>query len=191
MSNKKRLDKIIVIDIEQTCWASKEEQGEQPPEIIEIGLCKLHVDSLEITDKTSWLIKPMKSKISEYCTNLTGITQKNVNGGVIFSHACNKIAKNFGTKNRMYGAWGEDRSSISTECERWYIQSPFSDRYLNISSLFNIMLGLKSAGVSVENALKELGMEFEGRKHSAVDDAYNTARILRSIIKTCRGVLNE
>ncbi len=44
-------DKIVVVDIESTCWETKEEQGNQPMEIIEIGACVLDVKMLKYLER--------------------------------------------------------------------------------------------------------------------------------------------
>ena len=41
---KKKLDCILVVDLEATCWVGGPPEG-QESEIIEIGLCVLHVSS--------------------------------------------------------------------------------------------------------------------------------------------------
>lgn len=52
-----KLDKVLVVDIEATCW-----EGANPPgmenDIIEIGVCLLDVNSGEITDNLGILVKP-------------------------------------------------------------------------------------------------------------------------------------
>jgi hypothetical protein len=74
----KLLDKIIVIDLESTCWEGPPPEG-QVSEIIEIGVVTLDVASLERVEKQSILIKPVKSQISEFCTKLTTLTPEHFN----------------------------------------------------------------------------------------------------------------
>ena len=64
------LDKILVIDLESTCWDGPPPEG-QVSEIIEIGVVTLDVAALQRVDKQSILIKPTKSEISAFCTQLT------------------------------------------------------------------------------------------------------------------------
>jgi inhibitor of KinA sporulation pathway (predicted exonuclease) len=89
----KKLDQIIVVDIESTCWEKKPPEG-QESEIIEIGICPLDVPSGERLEKESILVKPERSQISEFCTNLTTLTQEQVNQGVPFAEACSILKKN-------------------------------------------------------------------------------------------------
>jgi inhibitor of KinA sporulation pathway (predicted exonuclease) len=66
---KAGLDKIVVVDLETTCW-EKRERG-QMMEVIEMGLCSLDIGSGDITDRQSILVRPVYSMVSEFCTKLT------------------------------------------------------------------------------------------------------------------------
>ncbi len=61
----KRLDQILVVDVESTCW-----EGEPPPgqesEIVEIGICPIDMASRNLLEKISILVRPQHSTISEY-----------------------------------------------------------------------------------------------------------------------------
>lgn len=59
---------------------------------------------------------------------------------------------------------------------------PFGRTHINIKSLFNI-LRQKGRECGVSEALKEVGLEFEGRPHSGIDDSYNIARIFSVLIE--------
>ena len=65
--------KIIVIDLEATCWEGKPPPGEIS-EIIEIGICVLDQATGAIDKNRGILIKPVHSAISPFCTQLTTIT---------------------------------------------------------------------------------------------------------------------
>jgi len=75
MRNKMRFDQIIVIDVESTCWHGKIPKG-QMNEIIEIGICIICTKSGDILDTRDIIVKPEHSTISDYCKNLTTITQE-------------------------------------------------------------------------------------------------------------------
>ena len=66
-------NKIIIIDLEATCWEGIPPQGEVS-EIIEIGICLLDTLTGEISNNRGILVKPTHSKISPFCTQLTTIT---------------------------------------------------------------------------------------------------------------------
>ena len=70
----KKLDQILVIDIESTCWEETPPSG-QENEIIEIGICPIDIATGERLEKESILVKPERSQVSEFCTNPTTLTQ--------------------------------------------------------------------------------------------------------------------
>lgn len=85
-----RLDAILVVDVESTSW-----QGDPPPgqitEIIEIGLCVVSVRALERVERRSILVRPARSTVSAYCTQLTTLTQADVDAGVSLADACQTL----------------------------------------------------------------------------------------------------
>jgi len=178
----KKFDKVIVVDIEATCWESKKDQGSQRSEIIEIGLCVLDPKSLDITRKNSYIVRPKHSEISKFCTSLTGHTAKSTKCGVPLGDACNTLMRKYGTKNRVWASWGDtDRLHFKEECSDKDAKYPFGNSHINVSDLFSLTMG-ESVRISVTNALKMIGLEFEGREHSGRDDAFNTARILAYLL---------
>jgi inhibitor of KinA sporulation pathway (predicted exonuclease) len=62
----KKLDQILVIDVESTCWQDTPPVREES-EIIEIGICTVDVASGKRLEKESILVKPERSKVSEFC----------------------------------------------------------------------------------------------------------------------------
>ena len=84
---KTMTNKIIIIDLEATCWEGIPPKGEVN-EIIEIGICQLDTLTGEISDNRGILVKPTHSKISPFCTQLTTLTPELVaREGVSFEEA--------------------------------------------------------------------------------------------------------
>ena len=182
MSHRKKLDKIIVVDCECTCWSTKEEQGAQCSEIIQIGVCSLNLAAKTIGQEASYLIKPKYSTVSEYCTALTGITQKNLKGAMSLFDACNLLMKKFGTRNRVWSSYGNgDGIKFREDCIKKVADYPFGGHYIDTSLLFHIKYLLNS-NISLTEALKLAGFEFYGTQHNAMYDAYNTAVLLKHLI---------
>jgi inhibitor of KinA sporulation pathway (predicted exonuclease) len=73
----KLLDRILVVDLESTCWDGPPPAG-QVSEIIEVGICTVDVPSLQRAERRSILIKPVKSEVSEFCTRLTTLTAEHL-----------------------------------------------------------------------------------------------------------------
>lgn len=66
----KTTDRILVIDLEATCWEGRQPK-DQVSEIIEIGICVLDTQDGSISKNKGILIKPEKSSVSPFCTQLT------------------------------------------------------------------------------------------------------------------------
>lgn len=176
-------DKVIVIDIEATCWAKGEAPENAKREIIEIGICKLNMSDGSIEDKRSYLIKPLDSEISGYCTELTGITtEKLEKEGITLQEACSNIKNRYNALRRTYAGYGGfDKSIMESQCREWGIKFPFSETYLDLKVMLSLMSGEKPVGL-----LKELdarNISFEGSAHSGADDAFNTAKLLYHVLK--------
>jgi inhibitor of KinA sporulation pathway (predicted exonuclease) len=178
----RKLDLILVVDVEATCWPGAPPAG-QESEIIEIGLCVLEVASGERLEKRSILVKPEKSRVSEFCTELTSLTQKQLNKeGISFRQACALLEREYSARKRVWASYGDyDRSLFQQQCDVRGIEYPFSSGHINVKSLFGIMHALPYE-VGMTRALQMCDLELEGRHHRGVDDAWNVARLLSRMI---------
>jgi len=77
----KKLDKILVIDLEATCW-----EGDPPPG--QVSLCVLDIVTGERSTPRAIMVKPQQSTLSDYCIELTTITPKMLTDGLDFTGAC-------------------------------------------------------------------------------------------------------
>ena len=180
-----RLDRIIVIDIEATCW-EKDPPPNQEREIIEIGICPLDITSGELLQKESILVKPKQSQVSEFCTQLTTLTPAQVNQGVSLGQACSILRNKYITHQRMWASYGEfDKRQFQVECEKKGVRYPFSNRHLNVKTLFSLMYALEKE-VGMAGALERLHLPLEGTHHRGDDDAWNIAKILSQLITNQR-----
>ena len=64
-------DKVIIVDVESTCWENQKNPEGQRSEIIEIGICTLDLKTRTIDNKRGIFCKPIASTVSEFCTKLT------------------------------------------------------------------------------------------------------------------------
>jgi inhibitor of KinA sporulation pathway (predicted exonuclease) len=176
-----KIDKILIVDLEFTCWMGRPPKGMEQ-EIVEIGV--IEVDSKnKIKKKRRILVKPEKSNISSFCTKLTSITQKDVDeNGISLDDACKILMNEYDSKNCFWGSWGSyDKTHFSRECRKKKIKYPFSRNHVDIQKHFSILQGNGKRSYGVEKALKKIGLEFQGKPHTAKDDAYNTGVIYLSM----------
>ena len=171
-----RKDRVLVVDFEMTCWEGLP-PPEQEAEIIEIGLSEVNVETLEILKTGSYFVKPEYSTVSDYCTSLTGITQKQVERqGRKLAEVSLTLRKNWGSASKAWMAWGNDRESIMIDSARKGVENPFSEAYHNIGQQFGMIAGSSSA-IGLNKAFSILGLERTGKAHTAAGDAEDTARL--------------
>ena len=182
-----RYDKIIVIDIESTCWkenTSKEVNDSKMllNEIIEIGICPIDTKSGNVLEKRSIIVKPTYSTVSKFCTSLTTLTQEDVDKGISFNDACSILVNEYETKKYVWSSYGFfDRDQFEIQCERENVQYPFSYAHINVKILFALVNSLKRQ-VGMTDALKILNIPLKGIHHRGGDDAQNIAQILSRIL---------
>lgn len=70
----KTTNQILIVDLEATCWENDRIPTGQKVDIIEIGICELNITTQAISKKQGIYVIPERSKISKFCTDLTGIT---------------------------------------------------------------------------------------------------------------------
>lgn len=182
-------DYIIVVDLEALCWKGKPLSF---PEIIEIGVCKLNTETLGIHQKTSYLIKPQFGTVSDFCTELTTITQEMLDkDGIPFADAVNRLRKDFGTRNRQWASFGEfDKIRFKQQCQLFDIDYPFSDMHRNVKDEYQMMRKW-TKGKSVKYICDELNIPFEGTFHRGDDDAFHIAKIMKAMIEMQRCGFNH
>lgn len=184
----RKLDKIVVVDIEATCW-----RGNPPPnqqsDIIEIGVCLLDTRTFERSDKRSILVRPERSMVSEFCTELTTLTQQVVDEGVSLYDACEILRKDYKSRDRIWASFGDyDRKQFERSCSGLGVDYPFGRTHWDVKTLFAVTQGLKKC-IGMSRALKELGIKLEGTHHRGHDDAWNIAAILGRILERNRSAM--
>jgi inhibitor of KinA sporulation pathway (predicted exonuclease) len=168
---------LVVVDIEATCW----EGGKPPPgqqnEIIEIGVCTLSLVDGTISSPRSLFVRPTRSEVSQFCTELTTLTAEQLSVGMTFEDACAALRADFDTLRRPWASWGSyDRRMFEEQCAGFGVEYPFSEKHVNLKQRFGKLYRIKSAP-GMTAALDYLKLPLLGTHHRGGDDAYNIARI--------------
>jgi inhibitor of KinA sporulation pathway (predicted exonuclease) len=178
-----------VVDVEATCWPEQAPPG-MVSEIIEIGIAVVDLAGLpspradghgargERVARHRILVRPERSTVSAFCTELTGLTQAEVDTGVSFAAACRILARDHAAGARPWASWGDyDRKQFTRQCQATNTPYPFGARHVNAKAEFARVYGLaKRPGMA--QALEIAGLPLEGRHHSGVDDAWNIAALI-------------
>ncbi|HEX8629441.1 MAG TPA: 3'-5' exonuclease [Catenuloplanes sp.] len=181
----KRLDQIVVVDVESTCWAGDPPAGQQS-EIIEIGVCTLEVATGARAGRESILVAPQRSTVSEFCTGLTTLTQEQVRAGHSFAQACQLLKRRYLSRERVWASWGDyDRRQFERQCHSSGVGYPFGPGHLNIKTWYALVSGSPHE-VGMDAALRQLGLPLEGTHHRGVDDAWNIAGVLSVLLSRAR-----
>lgn len=178
----KKLDKILVVDIEATCWEGKK-PDDMESDIIEIGICLLDTKTGEVTDNRGIIVEPERSTISPFCTKLTTITPELIKQeGISFQEALRILKKEYLSQSRAWASFGAyDLKQFQRQCTALGRGFPFGPSHINVKTLFALkkQLGHEQG---MAGALGILGYDLEGTHHRGVDDAKNIAKILRWIL---------
>jgi inhibitor of KinA sporulation pathway (predicted exonuclease) len=175
-----KTNKLIIIDLEATCIENQTADFVQ--EIIQIGIAVYNTKIGKTENCMGFLVRPNDIDISEYCTNLTGITRDMlVSEGHPLREVLNTIKKLYPIKTRPWCSWGlYDRIQLMSECSAKRISYPFSENHFDLKSIYAIFRGL-SNGVGLQKAIEMEDMTFDGTPHSAMWDVFNTSKIASAI----------
>ena len=192
---------LIVLDFEATCWEDKQKQP-HPGEIIEFPAVLLDCNTGKIEETFHHYVMPTECTVlSEFCRNLTGISQETVNKSdpisaimKLFSDwvksicntrniVINPSSEQHGKNHATFVTWSDWDlgTQLLYECKR---KSIFRASHFNawIDLRLSYRKYYKSKPQGLNGALEERGMLFVGREHSGIDDAKNTARLVYKMI---------
>ncbi|MCX2182837.1 exonuclease domain-containing protein [Streptomyces sp. SKN60] len=177
---------LNVVDVEATCW-----DGQPPPgavsEIIEIGLTVVDLTARRRVGKHRILVRPERSEVSGFCTELTGLTPAEVAGGVGFAEACRMLADEYDARARPWASWGDyDRKQFERQCRAAGAPYPFGRPaeagHTNAKAVFTEAYGLRKRP-GMAGALRIAGLPLEGRHHRGEDDAWNIAALVLDLVE--------
>ncbi|XP_068100907.1 ERI1 exoribonuclease 2 isoform X1 [Hyperolius riggenbachi] len=188
---------LIIIDFESTCWKDIKHYGQ---EIIEFPAVLLNTSSGEIESEFHTYVQPQEHPIlSNFCTELTGISQQQVDDGVPlkiclsqFSNWIQKLQNDKGIifpsvlpnqatsdqKICAFVTWSDWDLGVCLlyECKRKQLRKPdILNSWIDLRLTYKLFYNRKPKGLN--GALQDVGIEFSGREHSGLDDSRNTARL--------------
>lgn len=173
--------KVIVIDLEATCWQGKKPKGVHH-DIIEIGVAVLDVASGKVLQNEGILVQPTSSEVSPFCTELTTITSDMLADAPDFRTASQLLTERFNTKKHPWASFGAyDYNQLQRQCAREQVPFPLSAQHLNVKLLFALCHQLQTS-LGMAGVLSKLKLPLEGTHHRGVDDARNIAHILHQLI---------
>lgn len=176
--------RVIVFDVEATCWKNV---WNRRKETIEIGA----VHWRRGKPAAEWpefqtFVKPVRlPKLSNFCIELTGIEQKDVDAAPLFPRALHDFLEWMKAKDDVViASWsGYDLWQLDLDLQLHALPK-LSLPHLDVKKLATRIVGGKSISATAE----VLGVPFEGGRHRAIFDAKKTAEILDRLLLPGRKV---
>lgn len=167
----------IVFDLEANC--EKDKPAFQR-EIIEIGAVKLNHD-FEIVDTFECFIKPsINPVITKFCTELTTITNSDVESSPLFSEGV-VLFQNWIGIDEPYVllSWGRfDKKQLQKDSAIFNLPTKWLNNHFSLKHLHHeLVLKGKGRAVGMQGALRKAQIPFAGTHHRGIDDAKNIAKI--------------
>ncbi|KAJ3066184.1 3'-5' exoribonuclease 1, partial [Rhizoclosmatium hyalinum] len=178
-------DWFCVFDVEATC---RENNNGWAHEIIEFPVVLIDARSFSVCDEFRSFVRPLiNPELTDFCTQLTGITQDQVENAPTFPEVL-KLFESFLSKHQIKhsrmafitdGPW-DIRDFVRNQCIYSNIKLPsYLSSYIDLRRMFTKFYGRKEGKrANLNGMLSLLGMQFEGREHSGIDDTRNIARIV-------------
>ncbi|XP_050232831.1 uncharacterized protein LOC126681332 [Mercurialis annua] len=173
---------FVVIDFEATC---DKEKNPHPQEIIEFPSVIVSSATGQLEACFQTYVRPTCNQhLSDFCKDLTGIQQIQVDRGVTLSEALlrhDKWLEKKGIKNTNFAVvtWSnwDCRVMLESECRFKKIRKPpYFNRWINLKVPFRDVFG--GVWCNLKEAVEMAGLAWQGRAHCGLDDAKNTARLL-------------
>jgi inhibitor of KinA sporulation pathway (predicted exonuclease) len=172
----------VVIDLEATCCDDYTIPREET-EIIEIGAVLVDAATLTPGAEFQSFVRPQRHrKLTPFCTELTTITQADVDRAPRFPQAIAKLGEFLRGKDALFCSWGGyDRNQFRRDAQQHRVRLPLGERHLNLKQELSRRLG-ESREYGTGQALRRVGLGFSGTHHRAIDDARNIARLLPFVL---------
>lgn len=176
----------VVLDFEATCWKDNDDH-----EIIEWPMLLLDFKYKNIREEFFTFVKPKNNPVlSDFCKELTGITQEQVDGGISFEAALSQALKWLEeTKKKYYyvrttflicGNWDLEKM-LPMEMKNHNIEASKEmevfTKWINIKDLFKKRFP-DAQKPSMPDMLAKLELPLVGRHHRGIDDCRNLAQIV-------------
>ncbi|MFD3594211.1 exonuclease domain-containing protein [Nocardia sp. NPDC058640] len=172
---------LNVVDVEATCWTGDPPPG-QTNEIIEIGITVVDLATRTRLSKHGIIVRPTRSTVSEFCTELTTLTQQQVDQGIDFAQACRLLTTEFAARDRPWASWGDyDRNQFRTQCAATGVDYPFGPDHTNAKLVFTESHALRRRP-GMDKALKLAELPLDGTHHRGEDDAWNIAALVVNVL---------
>jgi inhibitor of KinA sporulation pathway (predicted exonuclease) len=177
------IGELVLFDLEFTAWEGSMARGWSLPgehrEVVQIGAVRLDGRTLQETATLDLLIRPrINPVLSDYFAALTGITNAELDRrGQDFAPAYGAFLTFVG--EAPVGCFGRDDRILMENLALYELHGlPRPPEAFNVKAWL-VEHGIKLDGIHSGMVAKQLGIEFTGRLHNALDDARALAAAVR------------
>lgn len=178
----------LVIDLEM-CNVPKHYRNRNykyTSEIIQVGAVLLD-EEFEVIGTIKQYVHPQYGVIDPFITNLTGIRSSQVKNAPRLNEALIHLADWLGEREYDVYAWStNDSNQLHREILNKKIEDPRIESFMNPARWidYQAVFGKRfdfQRSVSLEEALMSCDIAISGRLHDGLDDAANTAKLIRRL----------
>lgn len=192
---KQNYNYFLVLDFEATCDSPV---TVIPQEVIEFPVLKVSAETFEVESVFHSFVRPIvHPQLTKFCTQLTGITQEQIDGQSTFEDVFEKFHRWLEAENllnndvkfacAMCGDW-DLKYMLPMQCKFFKIPiPPYLKRWINVKVSFTDMAQLYPR--NLVTMMKYCQLKHEGKLHSGIDDCKNIAKVLKDLAD--RGMVYE
>jgi inhibitor of KinA sporulation pathway (predicted exonuclease) len=178
--------RYAILDLEATCCEKGKPTSRM--ETIEIGAVMLESSTGPIQSEFSRFVRPIEEPVlSEFCTQLTGSRQQDVDTAEPFAAVFPQFVSWLGPVPVRTCSWGiYDVNQLRLDCQRHGVAWPSAfDCHINLKREYARLRGIRLCGM--KRALSNETTPLEGQHHRAISDARNIASLARLILPVLEG----
>ncbi len=173
----------IMIDLEMNkIEKQRKDEKKLSSELIEIGAVRMD-EQFQFIEKYQTYVSPDYGKMDPIIIDLTGITDKMLEGAPKFAQAMDAFAAWIGKEPTTFYSWSmSDIRQFQNESDfKGYtgkIITRMEKNWVDFQEEYSKLLGITKK-IKLDQAVSAADYEFTGDQHTALADAVNTAEILR------------
>lgn len=169
---------FLTLDIEATSFDGC--KSIEDMEVIEIGMVCVQDGSPK--EEFATFVRPVRTAVTSFCTNLTGITPEMVADAPSFSEAMQNIRSwitSLDEEPTAWCSWGVyDRNHLALERKNHNVANSLPAAHVNAKKVFQKVVMPSSRQVGLPKAIEIAGIDPALPAHRALPDARNVAQVI-------------
>lgn len=168
----------IILDLEASCWKNRSIKKQN--EIIEIGAVKVNASGHIVSEFNAFVKPKLHPILSDFCTELTSITQAQIDSAETFPNVISKFIHWINTdSDYLLCSWGfYDKKQFQSDCKLYKLESDWANHHISLKHQYATITNLKRP-IGMGSALKKEKLPLDGTHHRGIDDARNISKLFR------------